>query len=303
MIMVLRRLVGAVLALIVLSVVVFIATSVLPGDAASIVAGPTATAEQRARVAADLGLDKPVVTRYLEWAAGAVQGDLGTSYLGRRPVADAIADRLPASLLLAGLAFVVLVPVALILGTYAGMRSERVVSTASLMLVAVPEFLLAALLVIVFAGWLGWLPAVSLVPIGRSPLSSPSVLVLPVLSLALAGAAACSRIVRPAVAEAMRTPHVEAARLAGIRGIRLVFRHVLPGTLGPVLQMIFAGFGVLAGGAVVVETVFGYPGIGVELQRAVVTRDLPMVQGIAVVLGAASLIALLLGDLVTRRSR
>lgn len=277
---------------------VFAATAVLPGDAAGALAGPEATAEERARIQADLGLDRPPVERYLDWAGGMLRGDLGTAWVGGRPVTELLADRVPASLLLAGLALLVLVPVGLAAGLWIGLRRRS--SVALLVAVAVPEFLTAALLAAVFGAWLGWLPQVSLVPLGGSALAAPEVLVLPVACLALAGAAMTARVLRGAVTQVSGAPYVEAARLNGVRGVRLALRHVLPAAAGPAVQVIATAVGGLVGGAVVVETVFAYPGVGQELAQAVARRDVPVVQGLAVVLAAVALLALLAGDVVRR---
>jgi peptide/nickel transport system permease protein len=300
----LGRVLGAVLVLGVLSVLIFAATEVLPGDAAGVVAGPDATASDRAQIRAELGLDRPPVQRYLSWVGGVLQGDLGTAFVGGRPVAAVIADRLPASLLLAGLALVVMVPLALVLGLLAGMRAgraaDRVVSTAALVAVGVPEFLTATLLVAVFATGLGLLPEVSLVPIGGGPLDDPVILVLPALTLTLVGLALATRLIRASAADVAASPYVEAARLNGVRGLRLAVRHVLPSAVGPAVQVFAVVVGGLVGGAVVVETVFDYPGIGFELQQAVARRDVPLVQGVALVLAATALGALLAGDVIRR---
>lgn len=277
---------------------VFAATAVLPGDAAGALAGPEATMEERARIQADLGLDRPPVERYLDWAGGVLRGDLGTAWVGGRPVTELLADRVPASLLLAGLALLVLIPVGLAVGLWIGLRRRS--SVVVLVAVAVPEFLTAALLAAVFGAWLGWLPQVSLVPLGGSALAAPEVLVSPVACLALAGAAMTARVLRGAVTQVSGAPYVEAARLNGVRGVRLALRHVLPAAAGPAVQVIATAVGGLVGGAVVVETVFAYPGVGQELAQAVARRDVPVVQGLALVLAAVALLALLAGDVVRR---
>lgn len=298
------RLAGAVLVLAALSVLVFAATEVLPGDASGGLAGPTASDVDRERIRTGLGLDRPPVERYLGWVSGIVRGDLGTTFVGGRPVVDVLGERFPNSLLLAGLAVAVIVPVSVVLGLLAGMAAgrppDRWVSTATLVVVAVPEFLTAALLAAVFGRWLGLLPAVSLVPLGGSPLDVPAILVLPVLAMSGVGLGLATRLIRSAAAEVVASPYVEAARLGGVRGIRLAVRHVLPNAVGPAVQTFATVTGALVGGAVVVETAFGYPGVGLELQQAVARRDLPLVQGLTMVLCATVLLALLAGDVVAR---
>ncbi|HBF82196.1 MAG TPA: metal transporter [Streptomyces sp.] len=298
-----RRLAGAAVLLVVLSAVVFAATTVLPGDAVSAVAGVDASAAQRAEVRAGLGLHRPVTERYADWVAGAVRGDLGRGFVGERSVTDVIATRLPNSLLLAALTLAVTAPLAVLLGLWTGLRggvADRVVSTSAQILAAVPEFVIAALLVAVTAVWLDVLPRVSVIPLGGTPLDVPHALVLPVLTLSAVGLAVATRLLRVSVADTAATPHCEAARLNGVRGVRLAVRHILPNAAGPAVQALTLTTGALVGSAVVVENVFDYPGIGRELQLAVAARDVPMVQGIATALIAVMLAVLLLGDLCTR---
>jgi peptide/nickel transport system permease protein len=233
-----------------------------------------------------------------------LRGDLGTAFVGGRPVAEVIADRLPNSALLAGLALLVMVPFAIALGLLAGMRArapvDRVISTATLVAVGIPEFLTAALLVAVLATGAGLLPEVSLVPLGGGPLDDPAILVLPVLTLMVVGLSLGTRMIRAAAADVAAAPYVEAARLNGVRGLRLAVRHVLPGAVGPAVQVFALVVGGLIGGSIVVETLFGYPGVGLELQEAVARRDIPVVQGLTLVLCALSLLVLLGADVLRR---
>ncbi|GFH39136.1 ABC transporter permease [Streptomyces pacificus] len=298
-----RRLAGAAVTLVLLSAVIFAATAVLPGDVVSAVAGVDASETQRAVVRVELGLDRPAAERYADWLAGAVRGDLGRGFVGDRPVTDVITTRLPNSLLLAGLTLAVTAPLAASLGLWTGLRgggADRLVSTSAQVLAAVPEFVVAALLVVVLAVWLEVLPPVSVVPLGGTPFDVPHALVLPVLSLSAVGVAVATRLLRVSVADVAATPYCEAARLGGVRGVRLAVRHILPNAAGPAVQALTLTTGALVGSAVVVENVFDYPGIGRELQLAVAARDVPMVQGIATALVAVMLAVLLLGDICAR---
>jgi peptide/nickel transport system permease protein len=302
---VITRLAGVAGLLVLLSVLVFVGVDILPGDPVTSRLGATATPERIADARARAGLDRPLVERYLDWAGGLLRGDLGTSASGRA-VTEVLSDRVANSALLAGLTLALLVPLSLTLGTWAGLRAgrrgDRLVTTTSLLFVAVPEFVTAGALVLVFAIGLGWLPAVSLVPAGTSPLAVPEVLVLPVTSLLLLGLAYAVRVIRAATAAAARAPHVEFARLNGA-GRGEVLRHaVLPAVLPVAVQVwLVTGVG-LVGGAVLVESVFGYPGIGALLVSAVQTGDLPVVQALTVLLGAAMLMALVAADVVVRLS-
>ena len=297
------RLAGVAGLLVLLSVLVFVGVDLLPGDPVTSRLGATATPERIAEARARAGFDRPLTERYQDWAAGLLRGDLGTSASGRA-VTDVLSDRVANSALLAGLTLAVLVPLSLAVGTWAGLRAgrrgDRLVTTASLLFVAVPEFVTAGALVLVFAIGLGWLPAVSLVPAGTSPLAVPEVLVLPVASLLLLGLAYAVRVIRATTAAASRAPHVEFARLNGA-GRGEVLRHaVLPAVLPVAVQVwLLTGVG-LVGGAVLVESVFGYPGIGALLVSSVQTGDLPVVQALTMVLGAAMLVALVAADLAVR---
>jgi peptide/nickel transport system permease protein len=299
-----HRIAGAAVLLVLLSGAVFAATAVLPGDAVSAVAGVNASVAERARVRSGLGLDRPMAERYADWAYNAVHGDLGTGFVGHRPVAEVLSAQLPNSLLLAGLTLAITAPLAVLLGLSAGLRaagtSDRLISTLAQVAAGVPEFVSAALLITVLSVQLDLLPRVSLVPLGGRPIDAPQSLVLPVLTLTAAGLATATRLIRVSAADVATSPYVETARLNGVRGARLALRHVLPNVVGPAVQALTLTTGVLVGGAVVVETVFDYPGIGRELQQAVAARDIPLVQGIATTLVAVMLLILLLGDVCGR---
>ncbi|WP_415394381.1 ABC transporter permease (plasmid) [Rhodococcus globerulus] len=298
------RLAVAVAVLAGLSALVFAATDVLPGDAVGVIAGPDATAAERDQIRSSLHLDGSALERYRSWMSAVVHGDLGHAYIGGGPVTSIIAQRLPASALLAGLTIPLVIVCALtaglIAGTRAGGRADRVLSTLSLIAVGIPEFLVATLMMLAFSRWLGWLPAVSLVPLGESVASNPSVMVLPVLSMAVVGTAVAFRLLRGSIIDVCASPYIEAAKLAGIGDMRRALRHVLPNSVGPFISAVAIISAGLVGGAVVVETLFGYPGIGRELQRAVATRDVPVVQGVTLLLSALSLGILLLGDIAAR---
>lgn len=300
---VLGRLGGGAVLLVVLSLLVFVGVDLLPGDAATARLGATATPERVADARARLGLDEPVLDRYLDWATGLLHGDLGTSASGT-PVSALLHGRIGNSALLAGLTLLLLVPLSLALGTWAGTRAgsrvDRGVVVAALLFVAAPEFVTAGVLVLLFATGLGVLPAVSLVPPGASPLDRPEVLVLPVLALLLLHTSYSVRVIRASTAAAVQAPHVEFARCNG-EPPGAVLRHaVLPAVLPVALQVWLLSAASLVGGTVLVEKVFGYPGIGDVLVTAVRTGDLPVVQGLVMVLGAGVVVALLAADVGVR---
>lgn len=301
--MIVGRLIVAAGMLALLSVVIFVGVDLLPGDPVTSRLGGSADPERIADARSRLGLDRPVGERYLEWVENLLSGDLGSSATGS-PVTDLLSDRIANSAILAGLAVLLLVPASLLIGVLAGLRSgtrlDRGISAGSLLLVALPEFVVAGALILVFAVGLRWLPAVSLVPSGASPLQAPEVLVLPVLSLLMLGLATSVRLIRASTASAVQGPHVEFMRLNGIATRTLLRQAILPAVLPVALQVWLLSAVGLVGGAVLVEKVFGYPGIGDLLVRSVQTGDLPVVQALSMILGAAMLLAVLLADLATR---
>jgi peptide/nickel transport system permease protein len=209
-----------------------------------------------------------------------------------------LSDRVGNSVLLSVLTLLLLVSLSFFLAVWAAWRrgTDRVISPAALLLVSVPEFVVAGLLVLLFAVMLRWLPAVSLVPVGTSPLATPSVLVLPVLSLLLAGLAYAVRVIRSTALGVLAAPHVEFMRLNGASPVTVLRQAVLPAVLPVAVQVrLVSGVGFI-GGAVLVEKVFGYPGIGELLVSSVQTGDLPVVQALVLIIGTAMLVALAVAD-------
>ncbi|WP_461078437.1 ABC transporter permease [Streptomyces deserti] len=289
-----------VLLLAVLLAVVFTAVELLPGDAA------TATSE-RGESAADvaerrrlLGLDRPVPERFWAWMTGVPTGDLGTSARGES-VADLLSRPFPNTLLLGGLALLVTLVASVALGCWAAAKSggavDRGVSASATGILALPEFVVAVALVLVFALWTDWLPAVTLTDADGSP-ASWRMLVLPVLALAIPQIGWNTRIVRAALADEAKAPHIETAVLDGLPRHRILTHHLLPGALPTIAVGIATSTGMLLGGAVVVETIFNYPGIGSVLAGAVADRDGPLIAGVVAVTGAVITAVLLFADLV-----
>ncbi|AOS63707.1 ABC transporter permease [Actinoalloteichus hymeniacidonis] len=298
------RLAIAVITLGVLSVVVFWATEILPGDAVGVLSGSDATEAEREAVRDALGLDRPALDRYLEWVGAALRGDLGDSMVTGRPVSEILLPRLANTLTLVTVAIVLIAVVSVTVGLLSGMRVggrlDRALTTATMSLIATPDFLLATLLLTVFATVLGLFPAVSLLPLGDFAWQHPELLVLPTAALVLGGLGGTTRLVRSSVIGVMRAPYIENAQLNGARGLRLAVAHVLPNALGPGVQALAIMAAGLLGGGIVVETLFNYPGIGFELTQAVGTRDVPVVAGLSLALSSCTLLILLLGDLGAR---
>ncbi|TMR06937.1 ABC transporter permease [Actinomadura soli] len=285
-----------------LSVLVFAAIEVLPGDAAVYaLAGQNPSAELMAETRHRLGLDRSPPERYLDWFSGLLQADMGRSAINGQSVSAVIEGRIGNTVILGVLVILLMVPLALAVGVFAGTREgrigDRVFSLITLCLVAIPEFVLAAALIVIFGFGLKLLPATSIFPVEDSPLMHPTVLVLPVATLTLVAASGASRQVRVGVADVMRSRYVELARLKGLPERRVVLRHVIPNAVGPSLQVLAGSVGVVIGGSVIVETVFSYPGLGSALAAAVTTRDFALVEGIVMVLAAALIIAYTAADL------
>lgn len=297
-----RRVVGAALPLLFVSALLFGAVEVLPGDTATQILGPNATPERVTALREELSLDEPAAMRYLRWLGGILAGDLGEAARTDLTVAETIGSRLGNSAVLAALAFVVLAVLAVGIGVLTGRREGSVVdvvgSTAALVAVALPEFVVAGLLVTGVALGAGVLPAVSLVPPGGTPLDRPEILVLPVASLAVVGGAFGARLIRVVVVDAARLPHVEAARLAGVTEGRVLWRHLLPSAAGPVAQALAFLVTYVVGGTVVVEQAFSYPGGGSLLVEQVRQRDAPVVAAIGLLLAVTVTVGFTVADLV-----
>jgi peptide/nickel transport system permease protein len=298
----LRRLGVAVLLAVLVSLLVFAATQVLPGNTADAILGRTATAEQKAIYTKQLGLDRPLWEQYWSWFSGVLQGDLGRSVANQQTVSSFISSRLSNSLILAGATLLVLIPGSVILGAWAGVRrgktADHVISGLSLGLIALPEFVTGTILAAIVAVSLKLVPPTSIIPIGDSPLSQPSLLVLPVVTLCLAGCAYIVRMLRAGVIESMSSDYVQAARLNGINERRVIFHHALRNSLAPTVQVVALTVQWLIGGIVVVETVFSYPGLGAGLVGAVTGRDIPVVQSVTLILALVYIVINLIADLV-----
>ncbi|MFI1968634.1 ABC transporter permease [Streptomyces cinnamoneus] len=290
--------------LVVLLAVVFAAVRLLPGDAAS---ATSERGEGAAGVAARrhlLGLDRPVWEQFADWMTALPSGDLGTSARGER-VDDLLAAPFPNTLLLGGTAFLLTVAAALALGCWASLRPggavDRLVTLTSTAAFALPEFVVSVGLLLVLSLWTDWLPAATVTGADGTP-ASWTMLVMPVLALTIPQTGWNALVVRAALADQAAAPHVEAAVLDGLPPARVLLRHALPGAL-PVMATGFAtSTGMLLGGAVVVETLFNYPGTGTVLAGAVADRDTPVIAGVVACAGAAVSLVLLLADLIRART-
>lgn len=298
-----RRLLLGLLVIFCVSVVVFIATQAL-GDPARAILGRDATPERLAALQKQLNLGQPVVQQYLSWLGGLFTGDLGQSLAAQQPVSHVLSDRIVNSAVLVFTAALISIPVSVAIGAWAALRREKafdnVSSNSMLLLAALPEFVVALVLVMLFATTVfHFLPAISPVPPGDRPWLHPSILILPTLTLVIAVAPYVARIMRASMIEVLESDYVEMARLKGLPERTVLVRHALPNAIGPVFQVIAINLAYLAGGIVVVEFVFNYPGIGSQLQDSVLNHDIPVVQALAMLIAAIYVILNLLADVAT----
>lgn len=286
--------------LVVLLAMTFLAVNVLPSDAAQATLGPEATPAEIAQRRAEMGLDQPVALRFLHWISGLFTGDFGVSARGV-PVLDVIGQHFPNTLLLGGSALVITVVVSIALGATTMLRPgralDRAVSSGSTVLLALPEFVVANALVVVFALWLNLLPAVTVTSSGGAP-SNPGMLVLPILALTVPQIGWNTRLVRTALAEQLDAPHVDAALLDGLPRRRILLHHLLPGAVPTIATGIATSVGMVLGGAVTVETIFNFPGIGSVLVDAIHNRDAPLVSGVVALTGLVITAVLVASDLL-----
>jgi peptide/nickel transport system permease protein len=301
-----RRLLGAILTLFVVSVLIFLVLQVIPTDVASAVLGRSATPEALAALRADLGLDRPAIIRYLEWVGGLLHGDLGKSATAlalkssNPDVWGIIKTPLLNSVALAGVTVLLLIPLGLVFGAWAAVRArkpaDRIISYTSLVFGSLPDFLIAIVLIAVFFSWLRILPPLASINPGETPFTHPEALILPVATLLAGTLSLIIRMVRAGVIDALNQDYVAMARLNGISRPRVISLYALRNSLAPAIQAIALTVAFLAGGIIVVESVFNYPGIGRTLVLAVGARDVTMVASITMLLAAFYIVVNIIAD-------
>ena len=296
----LRRLVQSVPVVILSTIAVFLLLHLVPGDPALAVAGSDARPDTLAAIRHDMGLDQPLPVQYVQWVGRVLQGDLGRSYTTKLPVAEQIALRIPATieLSLAGMALALLISVPT--GVLAAVRergmADWIISAFNACAIALPNFWFGILMILLFALALGWLPASGRGDYGREPLTAWKFLLLPALTLALNQAAVLSRFVKSSVLEVLHDDYVRTARAKGLREALVIRRHVLRNALVPVATVLGIQFGRLLGGAIVVESVFAWPGVGRLVLQSIGSRDYTTVQGVLLLLVLAFIVVNLLTD-------
>ena len=285
-----QRLALGLLSLFAVSVIIFLAVGMLPGDIAQAMLGQSATPETVAAFRAQLGLDMPPLTRFGHWIWHLLQGDLGVSLANQRPIAELVGARLGNTFSLALLAAAVSVPLALLLGMLAALYRnswfDRLLNTSALSAVSFPEFFVAYILILVFAVKLNWFPSISNLAPDASFATVLERSVLPVATLSLVVIAQMMRMTRASLINLLASPYIEMARLKGISQSRIIFRHALPNALAPIVNVVALNLAYLVVGVVVVEVVFVYPGLGQLLVDSVAKRDIPVVQACSLIFAA-----------------
>ncbi len=298
---VLRRLGLAVITLFILSIVVFLVASVLPGSVGRAILGPFADQGSVDRLNRELGLDGPLHERYLSWAGAAVQGDFGESYKYRAPVMDFLPTAFWASIKLAVVTLVMVVPVGIIAGTFAALRkgraTDRAITISGLSLAVTPEFVVGIILILVFAVRLGWLPAGGSAQ--GSVLDQLRVLILPAVTLSAILFGYIARMARAGTIDALAADYTRTATLKGLTRRVVLGRHVMRNALLPTIAVIATQMSYLLGGLLVTETMFNYKGLGLLIAKAAQDRDVPMLMAAVFVVGAFSMLMTLTADLIT----
>ena len=296
----LRRLGGAVLVVFLTSIVVALMVHLVPGDAASAIAGDDPTPEQIAEIRARLGLDRPILTQYVDWAGDALRGDFRESIVNNRPVTELITEALPATLSITMAATVVALVIGIAFGAVAGLRrgaTDRGASIITSLGIAMPSFWIGMLLVSVFSLEFGWFPAIGYRPLTEGPLTWLKHVTLPAIALGVAMAAEIARQTRGGVIDVMAQPYIRTARAKGVSGTTLVTRHVSRNAAIPVVTVLGLQIGRLLGGVIVVELVFAVSGLGTLAVTAVSNRDFPVIQAYVVITAVVVVVLNLLVDL------
>jgi len=285
----------------VVSVIVFIATSILPGDVAQIVLGQSATPETLAALRAELGLDQPGYVRYFGWLGDMVTGDLGTSKAGGASISSLIGGRLGNTLMMAGWVAVISIPISIALGLWAAMHPgtwlDRIVTFGTLSLISVPEFFIATIAVLILAVELHWLPSTAYMTGEETFGELMKALAMPLITLVIVVSAQMIRMTRAGILNVMSSPYIEMAILKGVPRRRIILRHALYNAIGPIVNVIALNLAYLVSGVVIVETIFAYPGLAKLMIDGVQTRDLPLVQACAMIFCGTYVVLILLADI------
>jgi len=300
----LKRLLAVIPVLIGLSLIVFLLLALIPGNPAQALLGAWATPENVARINRELGLDKPLYQQYFIWVGNLLQGDFGRSYVLNRPVIDEVLDRLGATLILGGTALLISSVLGLLAGVISAVRqfgwADRTITLLVLLGISLPSFWIGLLMIMVFAVQLQWFPASGMYAIwgGGGVRDLLHHLAMPAITLALVATGVIARLTRTAMLEVLRQDYIRTARAKGLSERKVIWRHAFRAALVAVIPVIGIQAGFVLGGAVYIETVFQWPGLGAMLVKAVATRDLLLVQGGVLVAAAAYVLINLCADIL-----
>lgn len=298
--LVIRRSLMSIVTLLLVSVIIFSMLEVLPGDVASRILGRDATPETLEQLRTELGLDKPAPVRYLTWLGGLVTGDMGQSLASSRPVSEILAPRIFNTVLLSAYAFVIYLPLTIVPALLQALNRDRSVdhgfSVITLVLLSVPDFLLATILLLAFVVMIPLLPAISLVDQSSSAWEYFRAMTLPALTLAIVMAVYAVRMLRDNLIEVLDSDYIRMAELKGLSRRRVLLRHALPNALVPTLNVTALNLAYLVGGVVVVEKVFSYPGFGSLLVDSLQLRDLPVIEATVMISAFVYVVANLIAD-------
>jgi peptide/nickel transport system permease protein len=298
-----RRLLIGMIILLVVSLGVFVGTEILPGDVAHAILGQSATPELVANIRHRLGLDEPAHIRYLHWLSNLLTGNLGSSLASGAQISGLISERIANTVLLAGTTALVAVPLAVGLGLLSAIKPngflDRTISSVSLALISMPDFLIAIVLVTIFAVKLGWLPAIANLRPDADISRIARMLALPVAALVFSVLAHMVRMTRTAIVDVLTSAPIEMAILKGMPRMRILLVHALPNALAPIVNVIALNLAYLISGIVVIETMFNISGLGRLTVEAVTTRDIPVVQACAMIFCAFYVLLNLIADIVS----
>ncbi|WP_420010732.1 ABC transporter permease [Tateyamaria sp.] len=298
-----QRLALGALLLLAASALIFGLTEVLPGDAAQAILGQSATPESLANLREEMGLNRPALTRYVEWLGGIFTGDLGNALTNKLPIADQVSSRMSNTLFLAFWAAIISVPLALILGViavrYQNRWPDKIISGITLASISLPEFMIAYLLIFAFAVQLFWAPSFASINDSMSLLEQLHAISLPVAVLTLVVLAHMMRMTRAAILNVMQSAYIETAELKGLNAFSVIRKHAFPNAIAPIVNVVMINLAYLVVGVVVVEVVFAYPGMGQYLVDAVVKRDVPVVLACGVIFAAVYIILNIVADVVS----
>ena len=297
----LRRVLAVIPVMLIVATVAFVLIHLAPGDPASVIAGPYAAPDDVAKLRHQLGLEEPLPIQLVRWYGRLLTGDLGDSIFLRRPVVEAVVERLEPTLLLTAWATLI----AVLIGVPAGIVSARYHNSAvdqslmglALLGLSIPNFLLGLLMILVFGVWLGWLPVAGYVPLETGLWLNARSLLMPSVSLGIVQSALIARITRSSMLDVLREQYILSARAKGLDERNVVYKHALKNAIIPTLTVIGITFAILVGGAVVIETVFNIPGLGRLIISAVLRRDYPVIQGVVLLIAVAYTMVNLLVDL------